>query len=124
MFGQATEPTLVRAAPITTGGQAIGAVVVGVPPISADKSLVTAFEMVLLVGLVPLLLGILMASGLTGGLRRKVQYLLQAADRISRGDLDEPVSLQSRDELGQLARAIERMRVSLSTLLEHRRRHR
>ena len=124
MVGRGSAPTVLRAAAVTGGGQAVGAVVVGVPPVSGDSALVTAFETVLLIGLVPLLIGILMAGGLADGLRRKVQYLLQAADRISRGDLDESVSLRSRDELGQLARAIERMRVSLSTLLEHRRRHR
>jgi len=124
MVGLGSEATVLRATPVTSGGQGIGAVVVGVPPVSGDSALGSGVELVLLFGLIPLLIGILMALGLTGGLRRKVQYLLEAADRISRGDLDEPVSLASRDELGQLARAIERMRVSLAALLEHRRRNR
>ena len=124
MLGRGTEAPVLRAAPVVSAGQPIGSVVVGVPPVSARGGLTAAFETVLLVGLIPLLIGILMAMGVTGGMRRKVRYLLQAADRISRGDLDEPVSLRSRDDLGQLARAIERMRVSLAALLEHRRRNR
>jgi HAMP domain-containing protein len=53
-----------------------------------------------------------------------VSYLLGAADRISRGDLEEPVGLDSNDELGQLARAIERMRVSLQEGMERLRNRR
>lgn len=124
MAGQRSEATVLRAAPVVSAGQSIGSVVVGVPPVSGQTSLVAAFETVLLVGLIPLLIGILIAMGINSGMRRKVRYLLQAADRISRGELDEPVTLRGRDAFGQLGRAIERMRVSLSTLLEHRRRHR
>ena len=83
-----------------------------------------AFLATVLVGLVPVLVAILVAMGLTRGLRGTIQYLLEAADRISRGDLEQPVELDSQDELGQLARAIERMRVGLQEGLERVRRRR
>ena len=40
--------------------------------------------------------------------------LEQAADQISLGELDNPVVSESQDEVGNLAKAFERMRVSLS----------
>lgn len=48
----------------------------------------------------------------------------QKADEISRGDLAEPVSLRSNDELDDLSAALERMRVSMSGALERLRRRR
>jgi len=109
---------------VMSAGHAIGAVVVGVQPVSASAAVGNAFLTTLLVGLVPLLIAILVAMALTRGLRSQVSYLLGAADRISRGDLEEPVGLDSNDELGQLARAIERMRVSLQEGMERLRNRR
>ncbi|MEJ2291134.1 MAG: HAMP domain-containing protein [Deinococcales bacterium] len=124
MLGLATAGDVFGAAPVMSAGQPIGAVVVGVSPVSASALVGNAFLTTLLVGLVPVLIAILVAMGLTRGLRAQVSYLLGAADRISRGDLEEPVELDSRDELGQLARAIERMRVSLQEGMERLRRRR
>ena len=50
-------------------------------------------------------------------LTNNVLTLTQKADEISRGDLDEPVSLRSNDELDDLSAALERMRVSMSGAL-------
>lgn len=124
MLGAGAAADVYGGAPVMSGGQAIGAVVVGVPPAGTGSRVASAFLTTVLVGLVPVLVAILVAMGLTRGLRGTIQYLLQAADRISRGDLEEPVSLESRDELGQLARAIERMRVSLQEGMERLRRRR
>jgi HAMP domain-containing protein len=124
MLGLATAGTVYGSAPVLSAGHAIGAVVVGVEPASAGSLVGNAFLTTLLVGLVPLLIAILVAMALTRGLRSQVSYLLGAADRISRGDLEEPVGLDSNDELGQLARAIERMRVSLQEGMERLRNRR
>ena len=124
MLGLATAGDVYGSAPVLSAGHAIGAVVVGVEPASAGALVGNAFLTTLLVGLVPLLIAILVAMALTRGLRSQVSYLLGAADRISRGDLEEPVGLDSNDELGQLARAIERMRVSLQEGMERLRNRR
>ncbi len=124
MLGLGTTSDILEAAPVMSAGQAIGAVVVGVRPAGVGTLAANAFLTTLLVGLVPVLIAILVAMALTRGLRAQVTYLLAAADRISRGDLEEPVDLDSRDELGQLARAIERMRVSLQEGMERLRRRR
>ena len=52
---------------------------------------------------------------------RRIRRLERAADRIASGDFSEPVVDSTRDELGQLAAAFERMRQRLAQL-EHARR--
>ncbi|HEY3051178.1 MAG TPA: ATP-binding protein [Gaiellaceae bacterium] len=59
-----------------------------------------------------------------GGARlfaRRIRRLEQAAERIANGRFDEPIEDNSPDELGQLARAFERMRQRLAGLERARR---
>jgi HAMP domain-containing protein len=43
--------------------------------------------------------------------------LKASADEISRGQLDTPVIIRSTDEVGELARSLERMRASLKAAM-------
>jgi signal transduction histidine kinase len=52
---------------------------------------------------------------------RRIRRLEAAAERIAAGRFDEPVIDASQDELGQLARAFDRMRLRLSQLERARR---
>ena len=52
---------------------------------------------------------------------RRIRRLEAAAERIAAGRFDEPVIDRSADELGQLARAFDRMRLRLSQLERARR---
>jgi signal transduction histidine kinase len=45
---------------------------------------------------------------------RNIRHLASAAERIGAGDLRVPVAVPSRDELGTLAKTMERMRVQLA----------
>ncbi len=47
-----------------------------------------------------------------------VRQLVEAADRISMGEMDVAVEIRSRDEIGELADSMERMRVSLKAAME------
>jgi len=75
--------------------------------------------------LISALIALAAALGLGyGGARifaRRIRRLEQAAERIASGKFDEPIEDSSPDELGQLARAFERMRQRLAGL-EHARR--
>lgn len=78
------------------------------------------------VGLIGLaLLGIL---PLTGRITKNLHVLTEAADRIARGDLDTRVPVKSRNEIGTLAAAFNRMAHDLrdhqSRLLDEERRRR
>jgi signal transduction histidine kinase len=52
---------------------------------------------------------------------RRIRRLERAADRIASGSFDEPIVDHGQDEIGQLARGFERMRLRLSQL-DHARR--
>ena len=64
------------------------------------------------------LLGAGLAVGITRSVTRPVRRLVEVADDMSMGDLDTPIEVTSWDEIGELQESIERMRVSLKTVLE------
>jgi HAMP domain-containing protein len=49
---------------------------------------------------------------------RNLHTLERAAERISQGEIDQPVAIDSNDEVGRLGQSFERMRTSLATLLD------
>jgi HAMP domain-containing protein len=53
-----------------------------------------------------------------------VLHLTQAANRISLGEFGESIQVESNDELGDLAEALERMRTSLETAMARMRKRR
>ncbi|MEN6429711.1 MAG: diguanylate cyclase, partial [Coriobacteriales bacterium] len=64
----------------------------------------------------------LAAIAIAGGIARRhilrpISQLRDAADRISRGELEEAVTLQASDEVAELGAAFEHMRVSLRSAL-------
>jgi two-component system, OmpR family, sensor kinase len=71
---------------------------------------------VLLAGSLATLFAILLGFGGARLFARRIRRLEEAAERIATGDFDIPVVDHGSDELGQLARAFERMRLRLATL--------
>ena len=68
-----------------------------------------------------LLLAAIALVSLRFGLRsvtRSLQTLAVESDRIAQGKLDHPLAAESADEVGQLRRAFDQMRVSLQARLE------
>jgi signal transduction histidine kinase len=72
-------------------------------------------------GLLALLLALCVGYGLAYLFARRIRRLEVAAERIAAGRFDQPVVDKSEDELGQLARAFDRMRLRLSQLERARR---
>lgn len=72
-----------------------------------------------IVGLIALclLVGIATSIMIANKAIRPLLELRSIADNISRGHLDTPVSFQSDDEIGELARSLERMRASLKAAM-------
>ena len=124
VLGLATEEPTVAAASVQRLGTPVGAVVVGVASDVERAAAAQVFRTVALVGLVPVLFAVLAALSLTRGLTDAIGYLLVATDRISHGDFERPVELARDDELGQIAKGVERMRVSLREGMERLRRRR
>jgi signal transduction histidine kinase len=75
----------------------------------------------LIAGLVGLLVALAVGYGGAWAFARRIRRLERAADRISSGRFDEPVVDWSLDELGELARAFDRMRLRLAQLDDARR---
>ncbi len=72
-------------------------------------------------GLIALVVALAIGYGAAWLFAGRIRRLERAADRIAGGKFDEPVADESRDELGQLSRAFDRMRERLAQL-DHARR--
>jgi signal transduction histidine kinase len=76
---------------------------------------------ILIGGLIALLVALAVGYAAATMFARRLHRLERAADRLARGDFSEPVADEGSDEVGQLARAFERMRERLAQL-DHARR--
>jgi signal transduction histidine kinase len=72
-------------------------------------------------GLFALLGSVLLGTTAASAFARRIKRLERAADRIAGGDFSERVFDDARDELGELARAFDRMRGRLAQLDDARR---
>jgi signal transduction histidine kinase len=75
----------------------------------------------LIAGVAALLASLLVGFGGASVFARRIHRLERAADRIAGGSFDEPLEDTTSDELGELARAFDRMRLRLAQL-DHARR--
>ena len=78
-------------------------------------------QRVLIAGGIALVLALLVGYGGAWAFGRRIRRLERAADRIAGGQFDEPIVDRSKDELGELARAFDRMRERLAQLERARR---
>jgi len=102
-------------APIMDGR--VGAVSVAIWADSVEEEVQRA--VLPLIGLIAAALaaGLIFSVLLTRGITRRVFRLKEIADKVSMGDLETPVGIDSNDEIGELARSLERMRVSLKVAM-------
>jgi HAMP domain-containing protein len=72
-----------------------------------------------LIGLIGLALAasLIFSIFVTQGITRRVLRLKDIADKVSMGDLETPVRVESNDEIGDLAYSLERMRASLKAAM-------
>jgi len=63
------------------------------------------------------LLVAIIAAMIGAGIAKNVLYLADVAERMSLGELDLKIEVQTRDELERLAEALDRMRVSLKAAI-------
>jgi HAMP domain-containing protein len=117
-------PLEVAAHPVIKGGNTIGNAVVGMSGQVVAGRVTNTLVTTLLASTLPVILAIMIALWLARTITTNVLRLVKAADRISLGELNEPVGLKTNDELNELGEALERMRVSLQESLERLRRRR
>jgi signal transduction histidine kinase len=75
----------------------------------------------LIAGVIALLASLAVGYGASSVFARRLRRLERAAERIASGDFSEPVTDEGADEVGELARAFERMRERLAGLERARR---
>lgn len=109
---------------VQRGDQVLGAVVIGIADEVVVERVRTLLFNTVALSVLPVLLAIVIAIALARSQTRNVLYLTKAAEQMSRGDLEKSVLLTTNDELGELSRALERMRISLQESLERLRRRR
>jgi HAMP domain-containing protein len=83
--------------------------------LDAYEMKVEIFYFVLLVALVFMLMA---AYFYSRSVIRPIRYLSEVADRISMGDLDTPIRIKAKGEVGLLAESIERMQTSVKAAIE------
>jgi HAMP domain-containing protein len=49
---------------------------------------------------------------------RPIRYLSEVSDKISMGELDTPIQIKAKGEVGALAESIERMQTSVKAAIE------
>ena len=117
---------------VTRKGERFAEVAIPVAPrgwvLLLSSSLEDALDNVTLVkrrvleaGLAALLASLVIGYGFAYLFARRIRRLENAAERIAAGSFEDPVEDPSGDELGQLARAFDRMRLRLSQLERARR---
>ncbi len=107
-----------------TSGTPLYSIVVGVPGDAALAQLRNTLLLVLGVALLAFMLASLLAARTARRVVEPIERLVRAADAISMGDLDRPVTVERNDEIGDLAQALERMRLSLEAAMGRLRRRR
>lgn len=76
-----------------------------------------------ILSVISVITALLLGIGLSRGIVRPVQSLINATQRIAKGNLSDPVVVSSRDEIGILAKSFDTMRMKLSESLESIQRH-
>jgi len=97
--------------------QGLPSVVLLASPLRAQLQSVSVVRRRLLVaGGVSIVFAVLVGYGAARLFARRLRRLEQAAERIAAGNFEEPIIDATQDEVGQLARGFERMRLRLATL--------
>jgi signal transduction histidine kinase len=110
-----------RFAEVAVPFQGVYVLLVSSPLTETLETVTLVRERFLVAGLAALLAAALAGFALSRIFSRRIHRLERAADRIAGGRFDEPIVDPSPDELGELARAFDRMREQLATLERARR---
>ncbi len=105
-------------------GQTLGDIHVAFSTSRIATDVFNAIVPLLIALLIVTLFAIVLANTLASRLVRPITAAADQANRISLGDLDRTVDIQTNDEIGDLLGSLERMRVSLKSVIGRLRRDR
>lgn len=96
----------------------VGFVRVGMNKQFVDDVINSTMFYLLLIMVSAIIIAIVGSFFLANRITRPIIYLTKAADKISMGDFETAISVNSNDEIGELGYSIERMRESLKAAID------
>ncbi len=122
---QIPSPELNNGIRIESNGQTVGILMINHAPFSGDpranefiqRTNMTLIYTAIIASALALLLGILLARNIT----RPIRELTLATHAVADGNLNQQVPVRSRDELGELAKAFNKMSAELARSINSRR---
>ncbi len=104
------------AVPIELGGQTRWVQVLSTPLAEVNDDVALVRRQILIAGLIALVAASLIGFWASGAVSRRLRRLRQAAEAVADGHFDQPIPIDSSDELGQLARSFNDMQRRLARL--------
>ena len=95
----------------------VGAAHVGIWGDGVEREIYRVLLPIVGLVIIVLLAGFILSLFLARGIIQPIRRLTDMAGKMSMGDLETPVEIESTDEIGELARSLERMRASLKAAM-------
>jgi len=105
------------AVPIANGE--LGWIRIGVPASAITETKRSLLLLAVVVGGVCFVFGLVATSLVVGRFSTKIITLADAVEKLSTGESKEPIPISGDDEIGLLAEALERLRLSIQVLKRH-----
>jgi signal transduction histidine kinase len=102
--------------PVAFRGRTAAVIVYSAPASGVARAVSTVRHQILVAGAIALLLALLGSWAVARALALRVKRLELAAEKVAAGDFEQPIPVDSRDELGQLAIAFNAMQRQLAQL--------
>jgi signal transduction histidine kinase/CheY-like chemotaxis protein len=100
---------LVAGKPVMLGSQTVGAIAVGLPTAPLSAKIQTVRDQGIVVANVAVLVGLILALLFSRSITDPLQDMVKATQRVSEGDLSQPVEIHSGDELATLGERFNQM---------------
>jgi signal transduction histidine kinase len=104
------------AVPIDLGGQTRWVEVISTPLAEVSDDVALVRRQILIAGLIALVAASLIGFWASGAVSRRLRRMRLAAEAVADGHFDQPIPIDSSDELGQLARSFNDMQRQLARL--------
>jgi two-component system OmpR family sensor kinase len=104
------------AVPIQLDGRTRWVEVLSTPLGEVNSDVALVRKQILIAGLIALVAASLIGFWASGAVSRRLRRMRQAAEAVADGHFDEPIPVDSSDELGQLARSFNEMQRRLARL--------
>lgn len=107
------------AVPIKINGNTEGVVRISLPLTEIESQLRVVYRVVLVSGLIAVIIALIVGYFISRGIMQPITQMTEIAEHISKGDFSKKVSVRSKDELGILAKSLNKMADDLQSKIEN-----